>query len=337
MKLKRIGALAGLAAAGLIIFALLFFFGGNSLDKSELGNDDDSFRVALVVTGNKDDSPLALSAYEGILSQKQELDVYLSLRENVAAADYEFVLRSYALEGYELIYACGDSFKTAVTALAGDFPDVAFVVLDSKAANNENVGSIALDYRAMGYIKGTLAAYLSRNGIVAGIGVARDQATTEELTGFQKGVFSVDPNIQVHADFSSNLGTGKTAADLAGVYLGYGADVVSSVAGASDDLVIVAAEEKGAYVLAGNTGLFEKYPQTVIAGFQIDLPRTVADVTKMVYDKKFKGENALVDYTFAYNPALKARVPAQVEVKVKAVIDKIVKGELKMDELVPME
>lgn len=337
MGTRKVLMILGLVALGIILTAAVFFLGSRNLEKSELGNDDSSFRVALVTSGTKDDSPLVLSAYNGILSGKDSLGLYLSLRENVSAADLEYTLRSYALEGYDLIYVNGEGFGVAAKELAGDFPKVAFVALNAKLANSKNMGSVYLDYRAVGFIKGVAAAYMSRNGVVAAVGGVQDLSTTAELFGFQKGVFSVNPNIQVHADFASNLGAGKTAADLASTYLGYGADVIDVVSGKGDDGVIAAAEKKNAYVLGSSDMLFQKYPQTVLASVQTNLETAVAGVTKQVHDGTYKAEPLLVDTTFLYNPSLKARVSATIEAKIKDVIDKIMKGELKMDVLVPME
>lgn len=334
MNKKRVLYIGILVLVVLGIFVGLNFFGGRNIQKSDLGNDNKSFRMGMILENGKDDSELSIAAYEAMESLTTELGAFVSLREKVQLSDLEAGLRQYATEGYELVYVHGAGFSEVVLKVATEFPKVSFVVLNDDVTNSSNVGSIRIDYRAIGFIKGVFAAYQTKNDVVAGVGMSEDLATRGELYGFQRGVAYVDPNVQVHMDYAEKQAD-SSAKKLALSFLSYGADVVLSVAGAEDQAVFEAAESKKAYGISGDAEFFGSFPSVVIASSSLDLLTVVVDLTNSVVEDRFTGKVIEVPFEFMYNDTLKARVTSSVLSKVQGVLDKIRSGELKMDVLAP--
>ena len=314
---------------------LIHYFTSGNLEKSEMGNDESSFRAALILSSSKDASSLSTAAYEALMAQREAVKSYVSIRENVLATDLEFNLRKFAMEGYELVYVSSGIADGVVATVAGEYPDASFILLGGSLKNDKNLGSISVDYRAAGFIKGVFAAYFSKTNNVAGVGSDSSIDTVAELAGFQRGVAYVNPSIQMQVDYASNR-TDKSAANLLASFVTKGADMVCSVAGSKDEEVFDLAETKKVYGLSDSEIWYKSHPSTVIMATKLDVSGAVEKVNQQVYDKVYKGDVVAIPLVYSFNPALKARIPALVDSKVKTVYGKMMSGELKMNELVPM-
>lgn len=337
MKKKKI--LSFIAGVLVIIAVMLvaFFLDSKPLQKSEQGKEDSEFKIGYIISGNKDDSYLYTAAYNGLMNVKNETSAYFSMRENIDADKLEAEAKKYADEGFSVIVLCGDGYDETAEKLAGTYPDTDFVVLNSNINNNENLGSLYMDYRATGFIRGMLAGYATKRNVVAAIGYKDDTATLHELYGFEKGVQYVDADIQVYGEYVTKRDNDISAGKLLEEFIGYGADIVISSAGIYDSEVFEVAETKGIYAFGGNSSFIEEYPRTILAVSNFDISGGVGDMVRMVFEDGFAGESIALEFDVEYNDGLKARLPGDGIKKVDSTINELRDGELEIDELVPLE
>ncbi len=337
MKKKKILSILILIIVVISFMVVGLLMNSQRLHKSEQGLTDSKLKVGFIIDGNKDDNNLFISAYNGIMNVKDETESYFSMRENISAENLETTAQTYAKDGFNIIILSGKDYDEIAKNLAGEFPDTKFIVLNSKLENGTNLGSLYMDYRSSGFIKGMIAGYITKNNVIAGIGYSEDVATMYELYGFEMGVHYVDSDIQVYNEYVTKRGGDTTAGGLLDEFSGYGADVVISVAGNKDSEVFDMAELKNMYAFGSNKSYIESYPDTVIAVTSYDISGGVGDIIKMVYDSGFNGESIALDFYIEYNDSIKARVPASGVSKVDDVLNKLKSGELEIDKLAPLE
>lgn len=327
-----IGAILAIGAVGLG----LFFFQGGRLEKSDLGQAE-GFQIALVFSGAKGDSALWLAAEEAAEGLKGDLDTFLTLREKVGQEGLLASAEALASRGAALILLDGTVEEEGILALAKAHPETDFLLLGASLENGSNLASVYGDVRGAGYLLGVLAAYQTRNDVVAAVAGGEDRQSKGMLLGFQYGVASVDPNVQFHGDFASRQGADGSPGKLAEGFISYGADIVLSACGQGDREVFDVLEVSGVYGLSGDPAFFTSHPGTALAAVHGDYLTVLADQIRAAAAGSFEGEAVAVPMALEFNEALKARIPARTLERVLAVEEQIRKGELDMEVAVPWQ
>ncbi len=337
MKKKKILTIL----AGFIIVIAVMVIGllvnTKPLHKSDQGQKDSEFKIGYIIDGNKDDNQLYTQAYNGILNLKTETSAYFSMRENIEVDQLETNIENYTKDKFNIIILGGDDYDDKAKELADKYPDTDFVMLNSKVSNSKNLGSLDLDLRTAGFIRGMLAGYMTKKNVVAAIGYTDDQPTIHELYGFEKGVDYIDSDIQVYGEYVTKREGNITAGDLLKEFNGYGADVVIAATGIHDNEVFDIAENSDIYALGNNQNLIGNYPNSMIAVCSFNITNGVEDMIRMTFDNGFMGESIVIEFDFEYNEALKARLPVGGINKVEQTLNDIRNGKLKIDDLAPLE
>ncbi len=337
MKKKRILRFLAIIIAIIVVMIVGLFINSETLHKSEKGLTESKLKIGFIIDGNKDDSNLNISAYNGIMNVKDETEAYFSIRENISADNLEITSKTYAEDDFNVLILAGANYDDIAKNLAEEFPDIKFIVLNSNLSNGKNLGSLYMDYRSSGFVKGMLASYVSQNNVITGIGYNNDNATVHELYGFEQGVHYVNPDIQVYSEYVTKRGGDASVVSLLNEFMGYGADVVLSAAGNRDSEVFDLAEEKNIYAFANSISFLESYPETVVAvtGFEVSVG--VADIIKMIYVNAFNGESIALDFDIIYKEELKGEISERGLNRVEDVLNKLKSGELDINKLAPLE
>ena len=96
---------------------------------------------------------------------------------------------AYCDLGYDLIFAPGNQYTTAVLQAAEEYPDVAFALLNGGTgtpaeAVNSNVTSLLPDSQQVGWIAGALAGLMTETGTIAFIGGMELDTTQGKYAGY---------------------------------------------------------------------------------------------------------------------------------------------------------
>lgn len=79
----------------------------------EAGKADKVLKVALITEGPVSDAGWNASAYDGLIAIQTELGAEISNLETKSPSEYEEGMRSYASQGYDIIFAHGFQFQDA--------------------------------------------------------------------------------------------------------------------------------------------------------------------------------------------------------------------------------
>ena len=228
---------------------------GETQEAAELGGsgeapDGAGKKVGLVFDiGGKDDKSFNESAFNGLEAAKESMGVETkALEPNADGSNREDLLRELADDGYGLVIGVGFNFFDPLTAVAKDYPDTDFAIVDS-VVEADNVASITFAEEQGSYLVGAIAAQSTKSDQVGFVGGVETDLIKKFQAGFEAGVAEVNKDAKVDVkyitpdgDFSgfNDPAKGKTIA--AGLY-DNGADVIFHAAGGSGSGVFTAATE----------------------------------------------------------------------------------------------
>lgn len=255
-------------------------------------------------------------------------------------------IRSVAESGASHIIAVGFQNVVPVLALAEQYPEVKFTVIDGIVPPLfQNVQSIVFKDQEGAFLVGMIAGYLSPTNKIGFIGGMDVPLINNFALGFFQGAKHANPDIEMLRDTVgetpaawSNPDRAKT---LAKKEYNNGAGVIFAAAGGSSVGVLEAAEEMGRFAIGVDTNQNGLFPGTVLTSM-------VKRVDKAVYETLTNGfsgrwepgikylgirENAL-DYAVDVNN--KNLITKAVIDKVEDAKDRIIRGLIVVETYEPM-
>jgi basic membrane protein A len=237
-----------------------------SLVLTACSSDDDSssdespqsdIKVGLAYDiGGRGDQSFNDSAAAGLDRAAEDFGVEvkeLSAAANETDAQKEERLRLLADGGYNPVIAVGFAYANALGAVAPEFPDTNFAIVDdaSEASTAANIANLVFAEEQGSYLVGVIAAQASEAGNIGFVGGVDVPLIKKFEAGYEAGAKSVNPDIEIQVtyltqppDFSgfNDPAKGQTAAT--GMF-DAGADVVYHAAGGSGGGVFTAAQAAG--------------------------------------------------------------------------------------------
>lgn len=177
------------------------------------------------------------------LEAEYEIDVLEFEGTPDTAADGQ---RRIALEGAELIIAPGFLQTDAIQAVSSEFPDTAFVLIDS-VADNPNVRSVLFREQEGSFLVGVIAGTLTQTKVVGFVGGMDIPLIRAFNLGYEEGVKYACPDCTVLSNYvgvtPAAWNDPARAKELATLQNAQGADIIYAAAGASGNGVIDFANE----------------------------------------------------------------------------------------------
>jgi len=225
------------------------------LDCSSLSGDGPKVGIAYDVGGQGDHS-FNDSAAQGMKQAAEDLGATCTEGEaqtSEAESAREDRLRQMADAGYSPIIGVGFSYSDAVNAVAPDYPDLSFAVVDGfdpDKTPNDNVAYLTFAANEGSYLVGVAAASTTQSDHIGFVGGVHVDLIRNFEVGYVAGAKAVNPDIKIdikyieESDLSGFTDPAGGKAAAAGMY-DNGADVVFQVAGGSGSGVFDAAAEAG--------------------------------------------------------------------------------------------
>jgi len=224
-------------------------------DSGAPSQDAAGIKVAAIFGGAINDGNWNETQYNG-LKNIEALGAETSYMENVSDTDAAEAARTYAAEGFNLIYLTTNSYQDYCTPVAKDFPDTTFIQINGTQIS-ENFISVRIADEEQGFLQGVAAALITRSGKVGFVGGQEINPIKLGSSGFQQGVVYANAayGLNVTAD---RINTGSftdvnQAKETAISIIESGADVIAPMANDASTGIMEAAEEKG--VMAIGCGL----------------------------------------------------------------------------------
>lgn len=290
------------------------------------------FRIAMVTPSARNDLAFSQSMYDAVVALQKELGkdkVEFVLSENMTAvADAAAAIRDYASKGYDLVLAHGSQYGTSLAEIAPEFPKTAFAwgtTVDTFASKGvKNVFAYTVLSDQGGYVLGTMAALLTKSGVIGVIGPISAGDGKRTVDGFVNGVKATKPEVKTQVQYTGSFSDVALASQAAQTQISSGADVLTGTGQMVVGAISVAKDKKVLWFgnQANQTSLA---PAIVVANQVYDwtgpLKEMMASVQKgvlgnQVYTLTLKNGGIRIEY----NPEFK--LPPEV----KAAADKAIQG-----------
>lgn len=275
-----------------------------------------TFKVALLTPGEVSDSGWNAMAFNGLQSVKKDLNAEIA--NKVSSGDkIKEDMRTYAQQGYNLVFGHGFEYNDPAIAVAKDFPKTVFVS-SSGGKTADNVGAFRFYLEEGFYLAGVMAAKMSKTGTIAEVGgVANIPSIESTFHAFDAGAKSVKPGIKILKVYCNDFSDQAKAKQATETVIAQGADFIIHQANNAAQGVFDAAKEKGVYAFGANADQNSNQAGSVIASATIVADPAFTELAKQVQAGTYKGsitafgmDKGAID--FVINPALKAKVPADV-------------------------
>lgn len=292
------------------------------------GNGDGDLKVALVLTGAINDRGFNQKGYEGLVAIAEEYNAQTAYNENTQPAQFNQIIRTYAIDGYDVIIAHGTQFTDAVIEVAGNFPDIKFLISSTdrgaQIGNGSNIAGVLADGVEQGFLQGVTAAFIAQeqgSNRVGAVGGTEIPAIRTTVDGFVAGVRYVDDSIQVLQAYTGSFDDINRLKEQAITFIQQGATVIMSTANAATRGGFEATLEHGGVSIGANSDeLLGQYSVNLSASANVDMSQALLLVVGEIVEERFEGINyiygikeGVVSITFSTTEPLAQRVKEKVE------------------------
>jgi basic membrane protein A len=266
---------------------------------------------------------------------QKELGVEEKSIESKSEKDYEPNLTAMADAGCDIVFAVGVAQKKALETVAPKYPNVKFAIIDA-SVTGDNVRSLLFNEHEGSFLAGYLAALMTKTKKVGFVGGQELDLIKKFLAGYEAGVKTADPTVEVlpakYAGSWDNQDKAKVAANI--LYTS-GADIVYHAAGRAGLGVFSAAKEQNKFAIGVDSDQDDVEKGIILTSMIKHVDQAVFDSIKDLADNKFKGGTKLYDLKsgrigLSEMKYTKDKIGKDNLAKIKAISDKVVKGDIKV-------
>lgn len=129
-----------------------------------------SMKIVLILPGSIDDQSWNASNNAGAKACDEQLGTSIEVVESVPVEEFESTFTEYGEKGYDLIMSAGSQFDEACAAVAPQYPDSVYTVINGQVSESENMVPVFPKEYEGSYLAGIVAGYATENGNFAVLG-----------------------------------------------------------------------------------------------------------------------------------------------------------------------
>jgi basic membrane protein A and related proteins len=273
-------------------------------------------------------------AYQGLVRIRDSLRVSTSHIEARTPAEQSEALRTYAAQGYDLVFAHGFEFQDAAERISAEFPQTVFIVTSGRRARR-NVSPLIFRLEEASFLAGMVAGGLTKTNVIGFIGGIRLPPIEAAYLGWVNGARAVNPKVRSRQIYLNSFDDAAAGREAALALMAAGADMFHHNADAAALGAFQAVKDRpGTYIFGANADQSRLAPGHVPGSAVIDLPRAFLLVATEVRSGQFRPhveafglKSGVVRYVA--DARLDTLVPATLKGRVQAAADSIAGGLLK--------
>ena len=202
-------------------------------------------------------------------------------------AEQEDALRTYASQGYDLIFAHGYEFQGAAERVSAQYPKPVFVVTSGERAAGRVV-PLVFRLEEASYLAGVVAGGLTRTGLIGFVGGVELPPVRRAYEGWVNGARSVRRDVQSRVSYLNTWDDPAAGREAALALIRTGVDMFHHNADAAALGVFQAVKETpGVYIFGANADQSRLAPEHVIGSAAIDLPHAFLLIAREVQNGRF--------------------------------------------------
>ena len=226
-------------------------------------------KVAALLPGLVTDFSWNQWGFEGLTRASKECGFEVAYTENVTQDAQLEIFRSYAAEGYSVIFGHGGEFGQAAFQVGKEYPDVKFVWGNGLKGDGAGVTGVSLDYYQDGYFAGVIACQVTKSkkiGIVIGEMIA---IAEEALKGYTDGAQTCGNKVEIVSVVTLAWADVQKANEAAKAMIADGVDVLFHLLDAADAGVFAAAQDGGVLAVGSMSDQSSLGPKAVVGSIGI--------------------------------------------------------------------
>jgi basic membrane lipoprotein Med (substrate-binding protein (PBP1-ABC) superfamily) len=290
-------------------------------------------RVGLITPGSIADAAWNSGAFQGLQQIRDSLGLAISHVEARTPSDQDEALRTYAAQGYDLVFAHGFEFQDPAERVSAQYPKTIFIITSGRRAKG-NVAPLIFRLEEASYLAGMVAGGLTRKNVIGFVGGIELPPIEAAYQGWVNGARATNPKVETRKIYLNSFDDAAAGREAALALIRVGADMFHHNADAAALGVFQAAKEtEGVYVFGSNEDQAHLAPERVIGSAVIDLPRAFLMVASEMKAGTFQPKVeafGLASGVIRYvpNPALETLVHDTLRSRVQAAADSIAAGTL---------
>lgn len=298
------------------------------------GADEAAKKIAVVfATGGLGDLTYNDSLYAGVEEACARFGLEFDYSEPMEAAEYEPLLRGYAETGeYALIISLGFSQASSLEAVAPNYPDQNFMLIDGVLEGFDNIASYTWRQNEVWYLVGILCGNMTETKTVGLVCHFDNSSTSMNAAGLITGLHAVDPEIEVLIDYVGSYEDITGCKEMALAMNQKGADIVAHCASLGGLGVIEAGKEQGFYTMGWDGNVNSSAPDTNIASSIRSFPAAAGHAIEAAINGTFQGGivslGAKEDALYVTNEGSNVQVPQEIWDAVDEAYEGIKSGEI---------
>jgi basic membrane protein A and related proteins len=290
-------------------------------------------RVGLITPGSIADAAWNSGAYQGLMRIRDSLGLDVSHIEARTPAEQSEALRTYAAQGYDLVFAHGFEFQDPAERVSAEYPRTVFIVTSGRRARG-NVSPLIFRLEEASYLAGMVAGGLTKTKVLGFIGGIKLPPIEAAYHGWVNGARAVNAQIRSRQIYLNSFDDAAAGREAALALIAAGADMFHHNADAAALGVFQAVKmHHGVYVFGANADQSNLAPGHVPGSAVIDLPRAFLLVASDVRSGRFRPgvevfglKSGVVQYVA--DPRLDSIIPSTLRTWVQAAADSIRAGTL---------
>lgn len=282
----------------------------------------------MVTPGSIADAAWNSGAYQGLIRVRDSLGASVSQVEARTPGEQEEALRTYAAQGYDLVFGHGFEFQGTAERVSSQYPRTVFIVTSGERVAG-NVSPLIFRLSEASYLAGMVAGGMTKSNTIGFVGGIELPPIKLAEDAWVAGAKAVNPSVVARSTYLNTFDDVAAGREAAIALLRSGVDMFHHNADQAALGVFQAVKESpNAYIFGANLDQRELAPQRVLGSAVIDLPRAFLAVAREVKQGGFmpKVESfGLKGGVIRYepNPILETSVPAVLRARVAAAQDSI--------------
>ncbi|MBN2002751.1 MAG: BMP family ABC transporter substrate-binding protein [Anaerolineae bacterium] len=171
------------------------------------------------------------------------------------------VIRRYAQEGYDMIFATSSEYMDAMYEVAQEFPNIKFEHC-SGTKTHDNMATYSGRMYQSCYLSGIVAGKMTQNNFVGYVASDPRPEVIQELNAFTLGARSVNPSVEVRVIWTGVWNDPEAERESAAMLLDQGADIIAQHQDSTEPQKV--SQEHGALSIGYNSNMRTFVGDTVL-------------------------------------------------------------------------
>lgn len=306
-------------------------------------------KVCVVYSGNLGDKSYNDSCNEGAQKAAADFGVEIKNLEGTTAEEWEANFLSACEDGYDLVICSSSNFEEYMKEHCANYPNVKFAVIDT-VVEGDNIVSVSFAQNQGSFLAGAAAAMFTQktdidgvneDHVIGWVGGMDIPVIHDFYVGYEQGAKYIDPDITVLQSFAGTWNDPLKGKELALAQFEQGADIVMNVASGTGPGILEGAKEAGKYAIGVDLNQDNEQPGSVLTSMMKRVDRACYLLIESVVKDTFEGNStayltvadggvSLTDFS-VMKEHLGDKFPEDIVEKVKELEEKIVSGEIKVE------